>query len=1404
MTEVDLTRIRGQSIVGRRDAFEKFVCQLARGELIGGEVEFRRVEGSGGDGGVEAYWVHADGTKRAYQAKYWTRAGDINWRQIDNSVKEALEQHPEITSYTIALACDLTDRSGKKGQGKRGWEHWETHRKEWEKWAEAKSLAVQYRAWTAFELESEALQHLPRGALNYWFDGTLLDDDWFAAKAAAAIDELGTRYSPLKHIETEVQECFRAFARDPAAFQEISQLVACLWARHVAAEQFLKSTGFTDLASSLSTRFGALDRLSAQALPTDIAGTSRWSDFRTGWLEVLADWVAVHPELHSRARQEDPTGRAVSEIDRLTDAIVRLREALGKRPLRFSDARALLLLGTFGTGKSHAMGRILESAIEDSRPVILFLGQQFHESNPRTQMVQFADLPTLSTWTELLDALNAASEEKGMVGLVLIDAINEGAGLSVWPNQLKSILGEVATRPALRIVVSCRTEYRRYAWPDDLEVAEYELTGFTEDEFRRACVRLMDDEGVARPTTAFIPPELYNPLILSTACQSLVDQGLSQFPGSLAGLSGFVDLYVHGIASNVVQRYNIDGSLEPGIQGALLALAEALLDGQTGLIAEPQARQVVQGAIGRVPPPRTEWLNVLERVGVLRLDPSPQGQPWNRDGQVVSFSFQIHEQEFVARALMKRCESSKRPFDVGEPLHFVRRDIDEGPATSPSPTRDWHGVLMAMSVLWAGARGQELVDVIPLPSRSPRLHILARSATLEGFLWRKPAQVTARTTQLLSELGGSHRVYSTMLKFAGVVGHPWNAFSLDERLLAFGDMARRDAEWTVGMNDSTELQAAIEDHIRWTLEQNPSLADATVSELATLTLAWTLTSTNRRLRDRATKALVYLFRAQPDVIPSVLQRFAGADDAYLLERVLAAVYGACCTLTSPHVELAAQAVFRHVFADGAPAHLLVRDSALGVIERASFLGVLPKEVDIEACIPPHSSDWPLQMRTNAEIDALASSVGDEFLEIARSCTTEYGRGVGEYGDFGRYVLESRVDWFSTLSLSVDRPKTIPVDARWDGELIGNWVAHRAYEMGWNAELFPHDRTKGQFSDRGHGKIERIGKKYQWIAMYELLGILSDHVWCVDYWDNPKRYHSALDLEFCRAVDPTVISQASLATSVDESLTAPYFRGLGDVHQADWPFTDEPLIDLCRVTTFISEDGRRWQRLYARVSEDSRGDDGSASFLSFASLSTVCVPVRKLAATLEGWEQRRKRVAQDLRPPDFTDHGYLFELGWRQTADGTEPGNSNARLAADRCAMSEGGFMATTYRYVWEHGLDESLMDGVSCCLPAVWVAEGIGLAMDVECPTSFRYEDGRLGFFGFDGAGGRGHAAALIDADAFDRLLVERELVCLWVLGGERLLAPAMGRGRRRFFSGVAWFEDGELKSRTWMDDTGS
>jgi hypothetical protein len=118
---IDFEQIRGLT-GGQRHSFEELVCQLARRQSVPPGAIFRRVEGAGGDGGVEAYWLMTDGTMVGYQAKFFTRSRDIDWAKIDASVEQALKTHPTLTKYIVALPCNLTDRRGTAGKGKTGWE----------------------------------------------------------------------------------------------------------------------------------------------------------------------------------------------------------------------------------------------------------------------------------------------------------------------------------------------------------------------------------------------------------------------------------------------------------------------------------------------------------------------------------------------------------------------------------------------------------------------------------------------------------------------------------------------------------------------------------------------------------------------------------------------------------------------------------------------------------------------------------------------------------------------------------------------------------------------------------------------------------------------------------------------------------------------------------------------------------------------------------------------------------------------------------------------------------------------------------------------------------------------------------------------------------------------------------
>ena len=97
--------------------------------------------------------------------------------------------------------------------------------------------------------------------------------------------------------------------------------------------------------------------------------------------------------------------------------------------------------------------------------------------------------------------------------------------------------------------------------------------------------------------------------------------------------------------------------------------------------------------------------------------------------------------------------------------------------------------------------------------------------------------------------------------------------------------------------------------------------------------------------------------------------------------------------------------------------------------------------------------------------------------------------------------------------------------QFDPRLAQRWVFNRVVQLGWKQELH------GQFdrnvnynrADRSEHKPERIGKKYQWVALYELLARISDNFeFKEESWsDKIGKYEGSWQLSI-RDIDPSCI------------------------------------------------------------------------------------------------------------------------------------------------------------------------------------------------------------------------------------------------------------------------------------------
>ena len=192
METMDFSKIRGQSD-GQRYSFEGAslpTCaqRIARYRIIVQKSgRFRRRRRCRGLLGLLP-----GGSKYGYQAKDFTRARDIDWAQIDDSVYQALRNHPSLTRYVIAIPCDLTDRSGATGKGRTGWEHWETHKRKWLARSRRRHPKIDFLAWTAFELQNLNLfAQSADGLRRYWFGNEEFSPPWFAHHVARGDSRLG-------------------------------------------------------------------------------------------------------------------------------------------------------------------------------------------------------------------------------------------------------------------------------------------------------------------------------------------------------------------------------------------------------------------------------------------------------------------------------------------------------------------------------------------------------------------------------------------------------------------------------------------------------------------------------------------------------------------------------------------------------------------------------------------------------------------------------------------------------------------------------------------------------------------------------------------------------------------------------------------------------------------------------------------------------------------------------------------------------------------------------------------------------------------------------------------------------------------------------------------------------------
>ena len=957
----DWTKIRPLN-GSQANGFEEFCAQLARAECPT-DAQFER-KGTP-DAGVECFCRLADGGEWGWQAKYFDALGPPQWPQLDDSVKTALDKHPALVRYYVCVPLDRADARlpGRKS----ALERWNDHVAKWQIWAEERGMNVNFVWWGSSELIERicTIEHI--GRLLFWFGQRGFDQGWLHQHLDEAILAAGPRYTPEIHVDLPIAQDMERFSRSGFVITEVKSQAIELRRTSQSLTSFVKSLDPPLPGGDINDFLGATSRVlnMLEELAPSPIGVLPFAAIAKGAYKASEAGNEVYRQLLTIQRQDevafqgtgasgkyypDPFRKPLHCVENLLSRLFNVRQVCNRAD-SLANSHLLIVNGSGGMGKTHLLCDFAKKRVNDGLPTVLLMGQKFlSDDEPWVQLLQQVDLAGISA-EQFVGALEAVAQAADSRALVIIDALNEGNGRKIWPAHLSSFLDRLEKSEWVGVILAVRSGFEKLI-PQEVRKGARAVThfGFSGREYD-AAQAYSSHYKLEFPSGQILDPEFRNPLFLKVLCESFGGQEQRRLPLGFRGMTLILGVYLSVLNERLAdpQRLDFDPS-DKLVQRAIDNLARQL-SASKRWFSRTDAQQIVNELLPGRDFSRSLYQGLVAENLLMEYS-SPGSDVEDDDRDIVVFSYERYADHITVSQWIKDhvdIEHPQRSFANDGGLAFLLDEEEFVPS----------GILEAFSIQVPEHTGREFIRLAPDCADEIEL----REAFLHSIVWRRHDAFSAESFEVLSELLNDNSFVNesldTVVAVSTVPGHPFNANFLDQTLREL-KMPDRDALWSLGLHEAKETGKSVDRLLDWALTLSPDTpVEDEVVALAATTRSWMFSASNRPLRDQSTKALVSLLTSRLKLTARVVESFGEVDDPYIVERIYAVGYGVAMRrhdLTG--VGNLASLAYNRVFASGTPPpHILFRDYARGIIERAIFLGS-NLELDEQLIRPPYRSTWP--------------------------------------------------------------------------------------------------------------------------------------------------------------------------------------------------------------------------------------------------------------------------------------------------------------------------------------------------------------------------------------------------------------------------------------------------------------
>lgn len=929
---------------------------------------------------------------------------------------------------------------------------------------------------------------------SLFFKNINIDDEWFANKAKLAISEQLSKYD---------KNGFNLVTKN------MSFLIDNVFENdfHQQLLSYIKDirNGFDDLANR-KTELAFDCKIKCELLKfinTYIKENIGEKEFLTIHEKIKPIKNNVIKELNKRINdkeQEQINNDENAYLLNSLDLIEKIDSVLDQKYI-FSISKIHIVEGDFGCGKTHLFKYICDRKTQENKRCLLLYGDSFvyENSTVENEIMKALGLENL-VFDEFLNHIEAKGECDGQITYLLIDAINECKNYAKWKTGLNNLVEKISKYRFIKVVISLRTSYSKDCFGDSLGFFEnnhllstHHFNGLS--LYNDEIYKFLDHYEIKYKQIYPRALQIFTkPLLLNLYCKmnQKKDVGSIEIIDSTSILTGYVNSEEDRWNQkniNIIFQFNevikIIGEYFVTQHKKEISLSEL-------------TKLLIESGINPMNIKYMEKSDILEEKVV-------GGQKY----------YKFYYDAFVDKACADAIFNEDKEKCNNNIVKFIGND---------TKFKIFNYSISLLLFKYKKTFGDDMHEIFDI------LSLVIDQQSFDNIFVEYLKCLLSYSDIDSKHFVDRYKIYLTKQNIFFALWHRLinkynesNHYFLIDELLMPMSLKERDYNWTIFINDEfNEYDSSIKECLKTMFADNYN----NINENDLILLVWLLTSSNRELRDYVSKELVKIFINDEKLIYQTLLKYIRVNDPYVVSRLLAATYGALsikhCIDKTIQKDIAS-IVFNSIFSnDVVYEDIQVRDYARGIIEVIKHNGV-STDFDLKKCYPPYNSKKIPDLKIS-DVEALYPEndykqnlrYGTSTIAFSMSPELKIGRLTQPYGDFGRYVFDSKLDHFE-IKNKTDIKKKIFLYAYY--YIVNN--------LGYDNDLFT-EYDYGKYSYRSRkNQIERIGKKYEWLSMFHVLARVSDNYKVENYYDDEvNNYFAGTWNPFVRDFDPTQLLKDS--------------------------------------------------------------------------------------------------------------------------------------------------------------------------------------------------------------------------------------------------------------------------------------